>query len=242
MAAASAQLVGHAASAALSTTLFAQRRSALSNHVAVVKHVPGFRRSSRDVKRGSILCEAQGTDKAKKELQEMADKVSEKADEISKGVAKSTEDLKQASPSTPEVPPDLESVGLGPDKVPSGPYSFREVFSFTGLAPEITNGRIAMLSYLSVITLEYVTGKGIVEQLSTGGWVPAVALSTLIVIGSVVPLFRGYTNDDWPGIGPFTAKAERWNSRAAMVAFALLVTVELVKGGPEIVQGGPIGF
>lgn len=67
----------------------------------------------------------------------MADKVSEKAGEISKDVAKSTENLKQASLSTPDVTPDLESVGLGPDKVPSGPYSFREVFSFTGLAPEV---------------------------------------------------------------------------------------------------------
>jgi hypothetical protein len=54
-------------------------------------------------------------------------------------------------------------------------------------------------SYLSVISLEYVTGKGIVEQLSTGGWVPAVVISSLIGIGSVVPLFKGYTNDDWPG-------------------------------------------
>lgn len=59
--------------------------------------------------------------------------------------------------------------------------------------------RFSWQSYLSVITLEYVTGKGIVEQLSTGGWVPAVAISTLIGIASVVPLFKGYTNDDWPG-------------------------------------------
>lgn len=59
MAAASAQLVGHANSTALSTTLIGQRRSVLSNHVAVVKHVAGSRRSSRVVKRGSIVCEAQ---------------------------------------------------------------------------------------------------------------------------------------------------------------------------------------
>jgi hypothetical protein len=198
--------------------------------------------------RGPIRCEAQKSEQAKEELEEIAQKVSAKAEEISRDFAKTTEDLKQAAPSTeelkqaaPKVPPEVQK-SLGPEKVPSGPYGFREVFSFAGLAPEITNGRIAMLSYLSVITLEYVTGKGIVEQLSTGGWVPAVVISSLIGVGSVVPLFKGYTNDDWPGIGPFTAKAERWNSRAAMVAFALLVTVELVKGGPEIVQGGPIGF
>jgi hypothetical protein len=72
-------------------------------------------------------------------------------------------------------------------------------------------------SYLSVITLEYVTGKGIVEQLSTGGWVPAVVISSLIGIGSVVPLFKGYTNDDWPGklmrscvLPSFACKLSAW--------------------------------
>jgi hypothetical protein len=86
----------------------------------------------------------QKSEQAKEELEEIAQKVSAKADEISRDFAKTTEDLKQAAPSTedlkqaaPKVPPEVQK-SLGPEKVPSGPYSFQEVFRFAGLAPEVS--------------------------------------------------------------------------------------------------------
>jgi DNA-binding protein H-NS len=86
----------------------------------------------------------QKSEQAKEELEEIAQKVSAKAEEISRDFAKTTEDLKQAAPTTeelkqaaPKVPPEVQK-SLGPEKIPSGLYGFREVFSFAGLAPEVS--------------------------------------------------------------------------------------------------------
>jgi hypothetical protein len=47
---------------------------------------------------------------------------------------------------------------------------------------------------------------------------------------SFVPLLQ--PNSQNQELGPFTAKAEMLNGRAAMIGFAALLVIELVKGSP----------
>jgi len=48
----------------------------------------------------------------------------------------------------------------------------------------------------------------------------------LFTIASFVPLLKGAKEESF---GPFTPKAERWNGRAAMIGFAALLGIEIVK-------------
>ncbi|KAL0038857.1 hypothetical protein WJX79_010905 [Trebouxia sp. C0005] len=88
-----------------------------------------------------------------------------------------------------------------------------EAMSPGGLVPEITNGRGAMAAMLIAFVKEVTTGKPVAEQIKGADL-------------------------DRKGAGPFTPRAEIWNGRVAMVAFALLLIVEGFKGGPGLVPGG----
>lgn len=105
-----------------------------------------------------------------------------------------------------------------------------------GLVPEITNGRGAMFAMLVAFIKELTTGKPVAEQIKSDPIFILVCFG-LIIVGSIVPVFRG-ADLNRKGAGPFTPRAEIWNGRVAMVAFALLLIVEGFKGGPGLVPGG----
>jgi len=111
-----------------------------------------------------------------------------------------------------------------------------EAMSPGGLVPEITNGRGAMAAMLIAFVKELTTGKPVAEQIKSDPIFIAIVFG-LIIVGSIVPVFRG-ADLDRKGAGPFTPRAEIWNGRVAMVAFALLLIVEGFKGGPGLVPGG----
>jgi len=113
-----------------------------------------------------------------------------------------------------------------------------EAMSPGGLVPEVTNGRAAMLGMLLAFIKELTTGQPVAEQLKAQP-VPIAATFVIIIIASVIPVIRG-ADLDRKGAGPFTPRAEIWNGRLAMMAFATLLIVEGWKAGPGLVPwGGP---
>jgi len=111
-----------------------------------------------------------------------------------------------------------------------------EAMSPGGLVPEITNGRGAMAAMLIAFVKELTTGKPVAEQIKSDP-IFILAVFGTIIVASIIPVFRG-ADLNQKGAGPFTPRAEIWNGRLAMVAFAMLLIVEGFKGGPGLVFGG----
>lgn len=93
-----------------------------------------------------------------------------------------------------------------------------------------------MLGFVWALVAEKLTGLSLLQQVSSPGatglvyFVGAVQLFTL---ATLIPIANGESTDarSW---GPFTAKAERWNGRLAMLGFVSLIISELVHGSPLI--------
>eukprot|EP00884_Botryococcus_braunii_P014892 jgi/Botrbrau1/23403/Bobra.0051s0047.1 len=102
---------------------------------------------------------------------------------------------------------------------------FGEVMAFNG-APEIINGRLAMLAFIAALGAELSTGETVITQLFDA---PILVAVTAVVFSwaSLVPWLKG--DKDSKGLGPFTPAAELLNGRAAMLGFAALLAVEAIK-------------
>jgi hypothetical protein len=111
--------------------------------------------------------------------------------------------------------------------------AFAETMSFAGLAPEIINGRGAMIGMLAAFGAELRTRHPVLEQVADGPVLVAAAFG-IIILASVIPIIRG-ADLNISGAGPFTQRAEVWNGRLAMLAFATLIAVETFKAGPGLV-------
>eukprot|EP00983_Pelagomonas_calceolata_P073758 1152271-Pelagomonas_calceolata.AAC.2 len=86
-----------------------------------------------------------------------------------------------------------------------------EVMGFSG-APEIINGRLAMLGFVAALGAELSTGDSVLRQLAEE---PTLITLTFILFSaaSLVPAFARKKGDT---VGPFTPQAEMLNGRAAM--------------------------
>jgi hypothetical protein len=116
----------------------------------------------------------------------------------------------------------------------TGSKSFFSVFAFDGAAPETINCRLAMLGFAWAVVVELMTGQTVFEQVTNAGqpglfyFLAAVQLFTY---ASLVPIMSGESSDA-RSFGPFTAKAERWNGRIAMIGFFGLVVTEAFTHAP----------
>ncbi|KAL3688260.1 hypothetical protein R1sor_014569 [Riccia sorocarpa] len=92
---------------------------------------------------------------------------------------------------------------------------------------ETINGRLAMVGIVWAAIAEKMSGLPVFSQLYTQGTrlVYYVALVALIEYASIVLMLNGESTDV-QNPGPFTARAERWNGRLAMIGFLSLLLTE----------------
>jgi hypothetical protein len=132
-----------------------------------------------------------------------------------------------AQPASGSLPrPELER------RPETGDRTFGSIMAFDGPGPETINGRLAMTGFIWALCAEILTHKTIGQQISEPGntgffWL--VAVTNLIIFGSLVPFFRGESPDSRVS-GPFNAQAERWNGRVAMIGYAGLLAYEFAAG------------
>ena len=110
----------------------------------------------------------------------------------------------------------------------TGSKSFFSVFAFDGAAPETINCRLAMLGFVWAVVAERMTGLTVLQQVAGAdqpGLFYFLGAGQLFTYASLVPIVNGESSDA-RSFGPFTAKAERWNGRIAMLGFLGLVVTE----------------
>jgi len=132
-----------------------------------------------------------------------------------------TEALKTGNSTHPVAMPRTAAAAAAP--------SLTDVMAFSGPGPEVINGRLAMLGFVAAVAAEFSSGEGVLKQWAeepTG----IVAAFVIFMAASLVPLVQ--PNGQGQELGPFTAKAEMLNGRAAMIGFAALLVIEVVKGSP----------
>eukprot|EP01025_Chloroclados_australasicus_P021994 TRINITY_DN22894_c0_g1_i5.p3 TRINITY_DN22894_c0_g1~~TRINITY_DN22894_c0_g1_i5.p3 ORF type:complete len:169 (-),score=13.95 TRINITY_DN22894_c0_g1_i5:266-772(-) len=111
-------------------------------------------------------------------------------------------------------------------KLRSDETSFFNIMKFNGVAPELINGRLAMLAFVSVAVHEFQTGETILTQVANASlltWLWYI----MWIYASLVPMFKGARME---AFGKFTPRAEITNGRAAMLGFAVLLFLELQTG------------
>lgn len=93
-----------------------------------------------------------------------------------------------------------------------------DAMRFKGAAPEVINCRLAMLGFVAAIAVEAATGKNVIEQAQAAP-LPIAGISILFIVASIIPIVRGVPRR---GNSIFTADAELWNGRLAMLGIASL--------------------
>lgn len=92
-------------------------------------------------------------------------------------------------------------------------------------APEIINGRLAMIAFVAALGAELSSGESVLRQFgesSTGVILTAVLFSA----ASLIPMLKGVKKE---AFGPLTPAAEMTNGRAAMLGFASLLVIEALR-------------
>ncbi|KAL6614946.1 hypothetical protein ACP70R_037216 [Stipagrostis hirtigluma subsp. patula] len=117
---------------------------------------------------------------------------------------------------------------------PSRSPSIWDALAFGGPAPERINGRLAMVGFVSALAVEASRGGGLLSQAGSGtgqAWFlyTAAALSA----ASLVPLLQGDSAEARSN-GAFTADAELWNGRLAMLGLVALAATEYLTGAPFV--------
>jgi len=98
--------------------------------------------------------------------------------------------------------------------------------AFSGPAPELINGRLAMLAVVAAIGAELSTGESVLRQLASAPATIGLA-AALFTVASLIPMFNGSKRE---AFAFFTPAAEMANGRAAMLGFASLLVVEGIRG------------
>lgn len=119
------------------------------------------------------------------------------------------------APTTPSTPAAKEAKPMG----------FGDLMAFSG-APEIINGRLAMLGFVAALGAELSTGESVLRQFSDE---PTGIILTAITfwVATLIPMLNSAKREAFGPLGP---DAELTNGRAAMLGFASLLVIESLTG------------
>lgn len=109
-----------------------------------------------------------------------------------------------------------------------------DALAFGGPAPERTNGRLAMVGFVSALAVEATRGDGILSQADNGAGLAWFAYTAAVLsAASLVPLLQGESAEGRSGRF-MTADAELWNGRLAMLGLVALAVTEYLTGAPFV--------
>merc|ERR1712084_27139 len=122
------------------------------------------------------------------------------------------------------TPTPLEEDKPQPTETVMNEDKWNTTMGFAGWAPEVINGRLAMVGILAGLGAELAKGESIPTQFADhfGAFFFA---SAVVIAASFVPGI-GNPAEKKKFDGPWTAQAEMLNGRVAMVALALTIAVE----------------
>jgi hypothetical protein len=82
--------------------------------------------------------------------------------------------------------------------------------AFAGPAPELINGRLAMLGFVAALGAELSSGETVAQQFSSGGAGIIIGWAAMLFIaGSLAPILKGVKNNE--AFGPLSPAAEMFN-------------------------------
>ncbi|CAN6165314.1 unnamed protein product [Urochloa humidicola] len=114
------------------------------------------------------------------------------------------------------------------------PASIWDALAFSGPAPERINGRLAMVGFVSALAVEAARGDGLLAQAGNGAGLTWFAYTAVVLsAASLAPLLQGESAEGRSG-GLFTADAELWNGRLAMLGLVALAATEYLTGAPFV--------
>ncbi|CAM0151165.1 unnamed protein product [Urochloa decumbens] len=109
-----------------------------------------------------------------------------------------------------------------------------DALAFSGPAPERINGRLAMVGFVSALAVEASRGDGLLAQAGNGAGLAWFAYTAVVLsAASLAPLLQGESAEERSG-GLFTADAELWNGRLAMLGLVALAATEYLTGVPLV--------
>ena len=137
-----------------------------------------------------------------------------------------------SSPSTSSTPTPIPAAPK-PMTKKANP-SVWDALAFSGPAPERINGRLAMVGFVAALSVEAARGGGLLDQAGSGaglGWFLVTA--GVFSAASLVPLLQGQTVES-KSSGIWSADAELWNGRFAMLGLVALAATEFITGAPFV--------
>lgn len=93
-------------------------------------------------------------------------------------------------------------------------------------APELINGRLAMLGFVAAVGAEIASHENILQQFRSRP-VPILLTVAAFSLATLIPIVRG---TDYKPFGFFTPGAEIWNGRVAALGLALMILIEACYG------------
>jgi hypothetical protein len=137
-------------------------------------------------------------------------------------VVRASEEPVEAAPVEAAKEAEAPAPYVAPTPVVPEKKSLKDLMAFAGPAPELINGRAAMIAFVAGAYAEAYTGKPILAQLACEPGLVALFVAAMTA-ATFAPLLQG---EDSRESGPFKRNAEMINGRAAMLGFAALLLVE----------------
>ncbi|KAK1681972.1 hypothetical protein QYE76_042820 [Lolium multiflorum] len=139
-----------------------------------------------------------------------------------------------AETSTPSSTPTPTPIPAAPKPKAKANPSVWDALAFSGPAPERINGRLAMVGFVAALSVEAARGGGLLDQAGSGaglGWFLTTA--AVFSVASLVPLLQGQSVES-KSSGVWSADAELWNGRFAMLGLVALAVTEFITGTPFV--------